>query len=101
MVTSCDVVFHPVSTQSVGSSVVYNAPVSSRGAVVTRRQLRARAVNASAIEEAVFAHLQAIRSLGETRTNSARIAAALGIKKNSVERAILSLRERGVKVIDD
>lgn len=50
-----------------------------------------------AVEDAVYSHIRAIRSLGRTRINTAEIAMALSIPQRDVDRAVASLRGRGVK----
>ena len=51
------------------------------------------------IENAIYAHIRALRALGRTQINSAEIAEALGLNLNTVHRAIRSLTKRGVKVL--
>jgi hypothetical protein len=41
------------------------------------------------IENAVYAHIQAIRALGKTRVNTVDIARALGLPLREVEKTIL------------
>jgi predicted transcriptional regulator len=50
-----------------------------------------------AIENAVYAHIQALRGLGQTTANTRSIASALGLPRSLVEQAVLRLNERGVK----
>ena len=65
---------------------------------VTRTAVRTRKKPAlSPIESAVFGHIRAMRALGHTTANTARIATALGLPLDAVERATLSLRSGGVK----
>ena len=52
-----------------------------------------------ALESAVYAHIQALRSLGKTRTNTAEIARALGLRLQDVERVVRHLQESEVKTI--
>jgi hypothetical protein len=52
----------------------------------------------SAIVDAVFAHIQAMRKLGHDMLNSHQIARALAITPLDVERALAELKARGVKV---
>lgn len=51
------------------------------------------------IKSAVYSHIQAIRSLGRTKTNTAEIADALDLDRKLVEAAVHSLREAGVRRI--
>jgi hypothetical protein len=50
------------------------------------------------VESAVYAHLQALRALGQTRVNTADVAKALGIPQSLVDRTLESLLKKGVKV---
>ena len=50
------------------------------------------------VEGAVYAYIRAVRALGRTRTNTADIALALGLSRKTVERTIVRLNEKGVKV---
>lgn len=51
------------------------------------------------IENAVFAHIQAVRALGRNQINSEEIAQALSIPQSSVIAAIARLQGKGVRVI--
>lgn len=64
------------------------------GTFRTRGKRRAK----GAVENAVFAHLQAIRALGRTTLNTAEVAAALSIPVADVNKAVLSLSKKGVKL---
>jgi hypothetical protein len=50
------------------------------------------------IENAVYAHIQALRALGHTRVNTTEIADALKLSNSAVVAAIRSLTSKGVKV---
>jgi hypothetical protein len=52
------------------------------------------------IESAVYAHIQAMRALGITRTDTSEIARALGLDTAAVEKSIPALTQKGVKVIN-
>jgi predicted transcriptional regulator len=52
------------------------------------------------IENAIYAHIQAIRSLGRTAINTAEIAEALSLPVSTVNRAISALKKKGVKVMN-
>jgi hypothetical protein len=56
-------------------------------------------LTSSAIEDAVYAHLQAMRALGHTRVNTTEVARALGLPLELVDATIASLVKRGVKVV--
>ena len=51
------------------------------------------------VENAVYGHIRAKRSLGHTTANSAEIASALSLTVADVNRAFASLKSKGVKVI--
>jgi hypothetical protein len=50
------------------------------------------------IENAVYAHIRAVRALGRTQINTDEIAKALGLTVAEVNNTIASLRARGVKL---
>ena len=51
------------------------------------------------VENAIYAHIQALRALGKTRINTADIAMALKVPPKTVELAVSNLKEKGVKVV--
>jgi hypothetical protein len=51
------------------------------------------------IEKAVYAHIRAVRALGRTRINTADIADALSLSVNEINRAIVRLKKKGVRVL--
>lgn len=51
------------------------------------------------IQRAVYAYIRAVRALGRTRLNTAEIADGLGIPTDWVNRAVTSLRRRGVRTL--
>lgn len=83
------------------SSKISVLPTVSSGTVNVPSARLSRQIDEQTLGDAIYAHIQAIRSLGETRTNSARIAAALGLRKSQVEKAIRSMRSKGVRVLND
>jgi hypothetical protein len=50
------------------------------------------------VENAVYAHIQAMRTLGRTKINTSDIATALGLPVAEVDKTIAALRKKGVKV---
>jgi hypothetical protein len=58
---------------------------------------RARQINRN-IENAIYAHIRAIRALGRKTINTIEIAEALSIPVTQVNAAIGSLKRKGVKV---
>jgi hypothetical protein len=92
------------STASTDGATSVTRDVSTSGSGIRYSSQDRRSSNAGQnvdIESAVYAHIQAIRALGVTRTNSLRIANALGIPQRVVERTISSLTNKGVKVINE
>jgi hypothetical protein len=57
----------------------------------------ARAVTPKQIENAVYAHIQAVRALGRTQIAPEEIARALGLSLSEVQGTIAALRQKGVK----
>lgn len=53
-----------------------------------------------AIQNAVYAYIQAVRALGRNRLNTSEIAEALSIPVLEVNEAISSLKKKGVKVLN-
>ena len=75
--------------------------VVSEDGVVAYRQVRqdAHAVKVpQQVEKAVFAHIKAMRTLGHKALNTADVAAALSLPRSVVDRVVLGLRSKGVKV---
>ena len=76
-----------VSSSSSGGNVAFVVPSYS-----------SRIATSQAIENAIFAHIQALRALGQTTVNTTEIASALHIKPLQVLKAIKSLGSKGVKI---
>lgn len=51
------------------------------------------------IEGAVFAHIKAVRTLGQASVNSVDISRALSLPLGEVEQAMQGLRGKGVRII--
>jgi hypothetical protein len=51
------------------------------------------------IENAVYAHIRAIRALGQTSVNTSEVAAALSLPVGQVNSVLSSLKRRGVKLL--
>ncbi len=51
-----------------------------------------------AIENAVYGYIQAIRALGRKQVNTVEISEALSLPTGEVNRAVSSLKKKGVKV---
>lgn len=56
--------------------------------------------SSKSVRNAVYAHIRAIRVLGRTKINTAEVADALSLSVAEVNHAILSLEEKGVKVLN-
>ena len=54
---------------------------------------REAALADDALESAVYAHIQALRRLGKTKTDTVEIAQALGLRLPDVERVVRKLME--------
>jgi len=62
----------------------------------TRRPVRV----VTSVQNAVYAYIQAIRALGRTEINTSEIADALSLPVAEVNRAISSLRKKGVRALN-
>jgi hypothetical protein len=60
---------------------------------------RAKRTNRN-VENAIYAHIRAIRALGRETINTIDIAEALSLPVSAVNRAISALEKKGVKVLD-
>lgn len=81
-------------TTTIGATYISGTTVHglSKGQTTTKYP-------AKNIENAVYSHIQAIRALGRTRTDTSEIARALGLTQSVVEKTISSLTKKGVRVI--
>jgi hypothetical protein len=59
----------------------------------------ASAPRAKNVENAVYAHIQAVRALGRTQIEPEEIARALGLSVSQVQGTIAALRSKGVKAL--
>lgn len=51
------------------------------------------------VENAVYGHIRAVRALGRTTVDTGQIARALGIPIHEVDRVIVKLNSRGVRLL--
>lgn len=51
------------------------------------------------LENAIYAYIQAIRALGRVRVNTTQIADGLSLSVHDVNRAISSLKRKGVRTL--
>ena len=64
------------------------------------RPVRRANRSSKGIQNAVYAHIQAIRALGRKEINTVEIADALSLPVSEVNRAISSLKKKGVKALN-
>jgi DNA-binding MarR family transcriptional regulator len=64
--------------------------------VRVRRPLR----SSKGVQNAVYAYIRAIRALGRTRINTSEIADALSLPIPEVNRALSSLKRKGVRALN-
>lgn len=94
------------NSQYWGTSSTANVHVtsttSSTSATTTIIQSRvspAPRMETSEIDNAVYAHMQAIRALGRTQVSSQEVARALGLPEAQVAAAAVRLKSKGIKVV--
>jgi predicted transcriptional regulator len=75
---------------------VANSSLEVRDVRPVRRASRSN----KGIQNAVYAHIQAIRALGRKEINTAEIADALSLPVSEVNRAISALKRKGVKALN-
>lgn len=83
-----------ISSHGTASATIFTTTAPSFGTSTPSTS----AEHISKIEDAVFSHIQALRSLGNRRVNTMEIAEALGIPHRNVESVIRRLIQRGVKL---
>jgi hypothetical protein len=79
---------YTVSAQSIISLAKPTVATANKG---TREQ--------GNLKNAVYSHIRALRSLGRTSINTLEIATALSLPLKEVDRAVVALKSKGVKVI--
>lgn len=88
---------------AAGVEVVVGSTTSAATSAPTTRargpRLVATPASNKSIENAVYAHLQAMRALGHTTVNTGDVARALGLSQSTVEKTIAGLASKGVKAI--
>jgi hypothetical protein len=70
--------------------------VQVRGVPTVRRSVRSR----KNTENAIYAYIRAIRALGRKEINTSEIADALSLPILEVNRAIASLKKKGVRALN-
>jgi hypothetical protein len=86
----------PPSASTASSTATFSATFS---ADALRIDLGVESKSVKDIENAVYAHIRAVRALGRTRIRSLDIAEALQLPLSAVEQALEKLASKGVKVI--
>lgn len=87
-----------VSSTGVPSAGMTSTTTETRSFTVMRPR-GAAGVRALDVVGAVYAHIQAVRSLGREQVSAGEIAQALDLPQNVVLDAVARLRDRGVRVI--
>lgn len=80
-----------IQRQTQGDRIMYSFPARTDRPIQDGKQNKI-------VREAVFAHIKALRKLGQTRVNTREIAAALKLPNAVVEQAAAQLKEEGVKL---
>ena len=78
-----------VVAQTSSGTIQAQTPVARRSTKVDER-----------LENAIYSQIQALRALGRTRVETEEIGKALGVSVEKVNKAIASLRKRGVRLIN-
>jgi predicted transcriptional regulator len=81
---------------SDSSSASSESPIQVDNNIPVRRKSN----NKKNIENAIYAHVRAIRALGRKKINTTEIAEALSLPIFVVNQAITSLLKKGVKVVN-
>lgn len=91
--------FPSIATTSTTSSPLTTTVTISVGAKGAAT-VSTRKVSTSALENAVYAHIQAVRALGKTKISPEEIARALHLPLSTVQQSISALQSKGIKVIN-
>ena len=89
------------SHSSTLSHLVLSAETTTSGLVPVSDvpHTRHRGRVSKSTENAIYSHIRAIRALGRTEINTNEIASSLSLPVSKVNRAVSSLRKKGVKVL--
>jgi hypothetical protein len=88
--TSSQLILSTESTTTRGQFQVSDVPI------IRRRRVRA----STNVQNAVYAYVRAMRSLGRTKVNTSEVAEALSLQVVEVNRAISSLKKKGIKALN-
>jgi hypothetical protein len=89
------------SVAGVDRIFVDASPTTTTAAPATFKPIKSApraAPSTQSVEDAVYAHLQAMRVLGRTQIKTVDVARALGLPVEAVDATIDSLTKKGVKV---
>jgi CRP-like cAMP-binding protein len=85
-----------LKTSPVGQTIVAGT-TSTAGPITISHTSVSRAQPAKDLEGAVYAYLQAMRSLGRTHITPEDVASALGLSTSSAMAALTALKSKGVR----
>lgn len=86
-----------IFTHSQESATTSGTMIVSSASPISAESMRS---SARTVENAVYAHIRALRALGRSTVNTHEIAQALNINPGRVMDAIHALKTRGVKVAE-
>jgi hypothetical protein len=92
------VVTQPTDTYYVTTTGTTTVTTSSAFTVINPEKLAKAAAASQNILNAVYSHLQAVRSLGKTQLDAETIANALSLSERDVLKALVALKARGVRL---
>jgi hypothetical protein len=95
--------FYTSTSNSTGSPAITSTSSSTAaasGVAITTQVYEFESKRMSDIEKAVYAHIQAVRTLGRNQINTVEIAQALDIPAAYVLAAIEKLRTKGVRIAE-
>jgi hypothetical protein len=99
MTANTPLILFPSTAAAASATVPLIATASVSVGAKATVTASARKVKAPNIENAVYAHIQAVRALGKTKITPEEIAAALGLSVSEVQGTISALRNKGVKTL--
>ena len=88
--SSVSVMESGANSSESGAATTHSKHLHSKRASVTRR-------TSKAIENAVYSHIRAVRTLGRTQINTSEVADSLSLPIADVNRAIDALKRKGVR----
>ncbi len=92
------------SSTNTLSSLVLSTDSATNATVEVGEDVAPRSARAThegkSVENAIYAHIRAIRALGRDTINTIEIAEALSLTVPEVNRAISALEKRGVKILN-